>query len=129
MRPPVPSGPPPTRVVVDHILIGVTNPRMAVRRSIQEAHDIAYDLLEKIQAGADFQELKRKHSDDPPPGGPYTMLDGNQRANPQQAIFLRSMMAKAFGDVGFSLAVGDVWIADYDPTTSPFGFHIIKRIE
>jgi hypothetical protein len=36
-------------------------------------------------------------------------------------------MAGAFGDVGFQLEVGGIGLAEYDPSTSPFGYHIIKR--
>ena len=43
--------------------------------------------------------------------------------------FPRGNMAKAFGDVGFSLDIGAMGMADYDSKTSPFGFHIIKRIK
>jgi hypothetical protein len=41
----------------------------------------------------------------------------------------RSGMAPAFGDVGFSLKVGEVGVAQYDKKTSPFGIHVIKRIQ
>ena len=50
-------------------------------------------------------------------------------ANHAESIFLRTEMARAFGDVGFSLEVGELGVADFDPSTSPFGYHIIKRVE
>jgi parvulin-like peptidyl-prolyl isomerase len=37
-------------------------------------------------------------------------------------------MAPAFGDIGFALAPGEIGMASFDPRTSPFGWHIIKRI-
>ena len=40
----------------------------------------------------------------------------------------RGKMVQAFGDIGFALKVGEIGIADYDTKTSPFGYHIIKRI-
>ena len=40
-----------------------------------------------------------------------------------------SQTVPAFGNVGFKLAVGEIGIADYDPKTSPFGYHVIKRVE
>ena len=49
------------------------------------------------------------------------------RGNHRQ-IYERSMMAPAFGDVSFSLGVGEVGLAWYDPNRSKFGWHIIKRI-
>ncbi len=41
----------------------------------------------------------------------------------------RGNMATGFGDLSFSLAVGEIGIAEYDPKTSPFGWHIIKRVQ
>jgi parvulin-like peptidyl-prolyl isomerase len=38
-------------------------------------------------------------------------------------------MVPAFGNVGFALNVGEIGIADFDPQTSPFGWHIIKRLK
>ena len=41
----------------------------------------------------------------------------------------RSQLVDAFGDVGFSLEIGEVGMASYDPQSSPFGWHIILRYE
>lgn len=43
--------------------------------------------------------------------------------------FGRAEMAGAFGDVGFKLEVGEVGMATPDAKTSPFGYHIIKRVK
>ncbi len=43
--------------------------------------------------------------------------------------FPRDRMAPAFGDVGFSLQPGEIGVASYDPKTSPFRIHIIKRLQ
>ena len=43
--------------------------------------------------------------------------------------YARDGMVPAFGNVGFKLAVGEIGIADYDPATSPYGWHIIKRVQ
>jgi peptidyl-prolyl cis-trans isomerase B (cyclophilin B) len=43
--------------------------------------------------------------------------------------FPRDEMVPAFGDVGFALAVGEFGLAPYDQTASPFGWHVIKRLE
>ena len=40
----------------------------------------------------------------------------------------RGDMAKGFGDTSFSLKVGEIAIANYDPVASPFGWHIIRRV-
>jgi parvulin-like peptidyl-prolyl isomerase len=38
-------------------------------------------------------------------------------------------MVKSFGDVGFRLKVGEIGVATWDATASPFGWHIIKRVK
>lgn len=38
-------------------------------------------------------------------------------------------MVGAFGNVGFPLKVGEVGLAEYDPTESKYGWHIIKRLK
>lgn len=41
----------------------------------------------------------------------------------------REQMAPAFGDVGFKLELGEIGLAEPNATTSPFGYHIIKRVK
>jgi hypothetical protein len=31
--------------------------------------------------------------------------------------------------VGFAISVGNIGMADHDPQTSPYGWHIIKRLK
>jgi parvulin-like peptidyl-prolyl isomerase len=38
-------------------------------------------------------------------------------------------MVPAFGEVGFALAPGEIGMAPYDARKSPYGWHIIKRLE
>jgi hypothetical protein len=128
-----PKGPEPDFIVVDHILIAFNGaPKMSgVERSLAQAKDLAYMLLKQIQDGGDWAALKKQYSDDPGPtgegGGPYAMT--NRGALRREGAHKRSGMVPAFGDVGFGLAVGEVDIADYDATKSPYGYHIIKRVK
>lgn len=41
----------------------------------------------------------------------------------------RAAMVPGFGDVGFSLGAGEVGLAEFDENKSPFGWHIIKRLD
>jgi hypothetical protein len=41
----------------------------------------------------------------------------------------RTRMVQGFGDVSFSLKVGEIGMAEYDPQKSPFGWHIVKRLK
>jgi hypothetical protein len=123
------GGPEPAHVRIDHILIGVNSEDFPQGRySQEEARDLAYEIAEKLKAGADWDALKRQHSEDPPPGGPYDLANrGVTPLHPRE--FRREGMVAAFGDVGFRLAVGEVGVADYDPQRSKFGFHVIKRVK
>ena len=48
---------------------------------------------------------------------------------PAQGEWPRRRMVAAFGDTGFPLKVGEIGMADYDPSRSPFGWHVIKRLK
>lgn len=133
--PPLLPAPPPEKepdhVTVDHILIAVKNPKMpGISRSEDEARKIAYDLLVRARKGEEWAALKRAHSDDPPPGGPYSMANHGSRPRAQAPReFARGQMVPAFGNVGFKLTVGAIGMAEYHAQESPFGFHIIQRTE
>src|SRR5437868_4231709 len=116
----------PQRIQVQHILIGYKGsvPGKPITRSREEARTLAYDLLKQAQEGADFDELVRKHTDDSPPGI-YGM--SNNGVAPASGEYARGGMVGAFGNVGFKLQPGEIGIADYDASTSPYGWHIIKR--
>ncbi len=117
----------PDRISVDHILIGVKSADFPDgKRNAADARKFAYDLLAQVQQGGDWAALKRANSEDPPPGGPYAM--SNRGVRPARGEYPRDGMVPAFGDVGFALEVGAVGMADHDPRTSPFGFHLIKRV-
>jgi hypothetical protein len=122
-----PGGAEPERIQVQHILIGFSGsvPGKRITRSQEEARTLAYDLLKQAQGGADFDALVRQHTDDSPPGV-YGL--SNRGVRPNQGEYQREGMVAAFGDVGFRLAVGGYGIADFNRQTSPYGFHVIKRI-
>ena len=118
----------PQHVQVQHILIGFAGsvPGKAITRSKEEAKTLAYQILERARKGEDFDELVREYTDDSPPGI-YGMAGAG--VAPAAGEFSRSGMVPAFGNVGFSISPGNIGIADYDATASPFGWHIIKRLK
>lgn len=133
-QPAQPMGPSlePDFVTVQHILIAFKGslPDRNISRSKEEAEAFAKELLAQAQApNADFDALVRKHTNDSHPGV-YQMANHNVHPSKISGkVRPRSGMVAAFGDVGFPLQVGKVGMANYDPKTSPFGWHIIKRIE
>ena len=118
----------PQHVQVQHILIGFTGsvPGKSISRTKEEAKTLAYQILERARKGENFDELVSKYTDDSPPGI-YGMSGAG--VAPAAGEYPRTGMVPAFGNVGFAISPGNIGIADYDPTASPFGWHIIKRLK
>jgi thymidine phosphorylase len=121
----------PERVTVQHILIafkGSLPNDTKVTRSREDAEKLALKVFERAKAGEDFAAMVKTYTNDSYPGI-YKMT--NKGVTPERANqeYSRTGMVKAFGDVGFSLEVGGVGLAVYDPATSKYGWHIVKRLE
>jgi len=120
----------PEVITVQHILIGFAGSvsGKGITRSRGEAQQLAEEVLKRAQGGEAFDVLVRENTDDSAPGI-YKMANRGVPPDPKQKRFARDSMVAAFGDVGFPLEVGEIGMAAYDPRKSPFGWHIIKRIE
>jgi len=118
----------PAHVVVQHILIGFAGsvPGKGITRTQAQAKELAYEILARARKGENFDELVKRYTDDSPPGI-YKMAGIG--VNHAYGEFQRDQMVPAFGNVGFAISPGNIGIADYDPKTSPFGWHIIKRVQ
>lgn len=114
-----------TQVRVRHILIAFEGTGTGAARTKDAAEQLTAELLQRLRAGEDFEALMREHSDDPGPGV-YTMTTG---ASSPPAVFGRTEMVPAFGNVGWRLDVGEIGVAPYDPRNSQFGWHIIQRVD
>ena len=121
-------------ISVQHILIGFKDavgfggnaPPKAQTRTQEQARTLAYEILDRARAGENFDALVSEYTDDSAPGI-YNMATTG--VTPAEGEYPREGMVGAFGNVGFNLQVGEIGIADYDPATSPFGWHIIKRLK
>lgn len=120
----------PEAVTVQHILIAYTGSVSGkkIERDKEEAARVADFVYRKALEGEDFGALVEQYTDDTAPGI-YKMVNFGVPGDMGQDIYARAQMVAAFGDIGFPLAVGDIGMAAYDAKTSPFGWHIIKRIE
>ncbi len=118
----------PQHIVVQHILIGFqgTIPGKTITRSKDEAKALAEKLFAEAKAGSDFDQLVKDNTDDRPPGI-YALANTGVTPGSSKE-YPREKMIPAFGDVGFKLQVGEIGLAAYDATTSPYGWHIIKRL-
>ena len=119
----------PDRIEVQHILIGFKGSIRGknIERSMAEAQKRAMEIYALAQQGENFDELVKQNTDDAYPGR-YEMCNFGMSPSHGRE-FPRAQMVSAFGDVGFKLKVGEVGIANHDPQTSPFGWHIIKRVK
>ena len=119
----------PQHIQVQHILIGFSGsvPGKNITRSQAEAKTLAYQILDRARAGEDFDGLVRQYTDDSPPG--IYSMSGTGVAPLSADEFARDRMVPAFGNVGFAISPGNIGIADYDATASPYGWHIIKRLK
>ena len=118
------------KVRVQHILISFSGaPRMpsTVTRTKEEAEALAADLYAQIKSGADFTQLMSENSDDDRVVGAYTMVLSGPAVRGQE--YPRSGMVPAFGDTGWRLEVDEVGVAPWDRSSSPYGWHIVKRLE
>ena len=118
----------PDHIKVQHILIGAkgTVPGKSITRSLEEAKTLAYQLADRARKGEEFGALVSQYTDDAAPGI-YGM--SNRGVPAGQGEYGRDTMVPAFGNVGFPLALGAIGVADFDPSTSPYGYHVIKRVE
>ena len=123
----MPATPEPDRITVQHILISFAGAETDATRSKAEAETLAHATLERVQKGEEFHRVMKELSDDPGPGI-YGMCNrGKRPASPDE--YERDGMVPAFGNVGFTLGVGEIGLAPYDPRSSPFGWHLIKRLK
>jgi len=118
----------PDRVVVQHVLISFKGAARSKNkeRSRKEARALAESLVQRARDGGDFDALVKEYTDDRYPGI-YTMTNWGTLAGGSE--YDRDGMAPAFGDVSFSLGVGEIGLADYHAALSPYGYHVIRRIE
>ncbi|MGD9347719.1 MAG: peptidylprolyl isomerase, partial [Candidatus Aminicenantes bacterium] len=99
----------PERVEVQHILISFqgTIPDEKVIRTKEDAEILAKEILARARAGEDFDSLVKEYTDDQHPGI-YRMSNSDVMPDSTNQEFSRDRMVKAFGDVSFSLNVGEV---------------------
>jgi hypothetical protein len=117
----------PGVVKVQHILIGFKKsiPGKELERTRGQAKTLAGELLDRAQAGEDFDALVKQYTDEQHPGIYVLSNDGVPKPAGGHA---RKDMALRFGDVAFKLEVGEVGLAAHHATLCPFGYHVIKRL-
>lgn len=118
------------RVTVQHVLIGVAGSLPNVQRTPAESELLAAEIYTRALNGEDFDTLERNHSGDVHPGT-YTLT-----AQPTgvKGEVCRNEMVSGLGDVAWRLEVNEIGVSPFDgalpgEAKSPFGYHVIKRLE
>lgn len=100
-------------VMAGHILMLI--PQKATQAEQDEAKRRIDSVYTALKAGADFEELAKKVSQDP----------GSAQRGGMLGWFSRNQMVKEFEDAAFALQPGEM----SQPVLSPFGWHIILMKE
>ncbi len=98
------------KIQASHILIGFHDKDGNIDSTYARMR--ADSVLTQLRAGASFEELALKYSDDP----------GSKEKGGDLGQFERRMMVKEFDEVVFQLEVGEI----SDVVQTNFGYHIIK---
>ncbi len=101
----------PELVHARHILV---SPSESGAEALARARRKAEDLLRRVRAGEDFDQLARAHSDDPP----------TRESGGDLGFFGRGALLEPVEQAAFSLAPGAV----SELVESEVGFHIVKTI-
>jgi peptidyl-prolyl cis-trans isomerase D len=102
----------PARVHVQHILLKTTDKPQADLPKIQAR---AEDLVKQLKAGADFNELAKKNSEDP----------GSATKGGDLGWIVRDQTVKAFESTAFSLKPKEI----SSVIKTEYGFHILQVLE
>ena len=109
---------PAEEISAQHLLVmyqGSKSAARSIKRSREEARARATEALDAIKRGQDFDKVVSAYTDEP----------GGAARRGALGKFTRDRMVKAFSDAAFALQVGEI-----SPVIeSPFGFHVIRRLE
>ena len=108
---------PNPRIRARHILVAYEDARAVdgdVTRSVEDARTFAEQLRQELAAGKDFETVAKAHSD-----------DGTGKRGGELGVFTLGVMNKAFEEATLALNVGEQSAV----VETPFGFHIIERLE
>ncbi len=120
----------PSRVTVQHVLVSFQEAKKVpgCTRTKDEAQRLAERVLRDAKAGRNFDELVELYSDDRPGAGTIPIANWGVSARRAEELERRAL-APGFGRAAFALEVGQVGLVPYDESESPYGWHIVKRVQ
>jgi hypothetical protein len=108
----------PSRITVKHVLVRYAGAKRApdgITRTREQACLRAQEALERLKKGDSFAEVVRLYSDE----------SGAETREGSLGAIERSDVAPSFADAAFELGVREV----SEVVETPFGFHLILRVE
>jgi parvulin-like peptidyl-prolyl isomerase len=107
------------KVKLQHVLVAFVGAKRGSesKRTYAEARTLTEELLKRARGGEDFASLMKHYSSDDQ-GGTYTLTQAD-----------RDTYAQNFHQIAFRLEVGEIGVAAHHRSKSPFGWHVIKRLE
>ena len=116
-------------VALHGLLIGFQGsiPGKTITRTKAEAEKLAQEVLGKARNGENMDALVQQYTDDQFPGV-YDLSNTGVTPDKSKGEYGRGEMVKGCSDTAFGLSVGNVGISNPDPSSSPFGWHLIKRL-
>jgi len=88
--------------------------QVEARHILVETRELAEDIVNQLNEGADFVELAHEHSID----------TGSLREDGHLGYFARGAMVPEFEAAAFALGVGEI----SEPVETQFGYHIIEKL-
>jgi peptidylprolyl isomerase len=108
----------PRAITARHVLVqymGAKNAESSIVRTREQARTVAVEVLQRAKAGDDFPRLAVEYSDEPGAGSRGGAL----------GRFGRGKFVPEFDAAAFALKPGEI----SGVVETPFGFHIIQRLE
>lgn len=120
------------KVTVQHVLVSFDEAGAgSATRSRDEARKLAEKVIDQARRGHPFHDLVYLYSDDRGAGAPkdgrYVISNFGVDAGPGE--FERVGLVRGFGDAAFDLRPGELALVAYDKEHSPYGWHVVKRID
>jgi hypothetical protein len=97
-------------------------------RTREEARELAEESLRLALAGEDFGKLTERFHDQGS-GLPTTLRVAGRSTQPEQGERREQDLPKALTRLLFALDVGEAGICRDHSGESPYGWHVVKRIE
>ena len=108
------------KVKLQHVLLAFVGATRGSEsgHTMEEARALTSDVLARARAGEDFTALVTQYNTSDEQPGIFVLTQDD-----------REDYAEHFADIGFRLQVGEIGVAPYHRVKSPFGWHVIKRLE